>query len=149
MDRIEDIIQSGFHGGQSIARLIEMGTDSIPPQKGVYLIVRDTAEHPVFLQEGTGGHFKGKDPNVSIDELQSNWVNNTCIVYIGKATDLNKRLYQYLRFGLGCNVGHWGGRYIWQLKDAATLRVFWKETADDPRVVEQEMISDFGEVVIW
>lgn len=143
MDRIEDIIQNGFHGGQTIARLIEMGIASIPSQQGVYLIVRDTPEPHAFLPIGTGGHFKGKDPNVPIEELESNWVDNTQIVYIGKATNLNKRLQQYLRFGQGANVGHWGGRYIWQLKDAVTLSVFWKETTEDPRAVEQKMISDF------
>lgn len=72
---------------------------------------------PEFLSHGTGGFFKGKDPNVSITELETNWVENTCVVYIGKAgTTLQKRLNQYLKFGNGQNIGHWGGRYIWQIK---------------------------------
>ena len=43
---------------------------------------------PEFLSRGTGGFFKGKDPNVSITELETNWVENTCVVYIGKAGKL-------------------------------------------------------------
>lgn len=39
------------------------------------------------------------------------------MVYIGKAgTTLRKRLNQYLKFGNRQNIGHWGGRYIWQIK---------------------------------
>ena len=39
-----------------------------------------------FLAVGSGGHFKGKDPNISLADLKSNWVDNTKVVYIGKAT---------------------------------------------------------------
>lgn len=139
MDSIDDIINSGFSGGQSI----EQGLGAIPKGKGVYIIARDTTSPPVFINPGTGGHFNGKDPNVSEDELKSKWVDDTCTVYIGKSSDLRKRLGQYLRFGQGKDVPHWGGRYIWQLADAKSLRIFWKETAENPRVVEQAMISEF------
>lgn len=59
----------------------------------------------------TGGFFKGKNPNVSIQELNSNWIDGEHIVYIGKATELCRRLRQYMSFGQGKNIGHWGGRY--------------------------------------
>jgi hypothetical protein len=102
------------------------------------------------LSEGTGGHFKGQDPNVSLSELKDNWVEGTPVIYIGKAggagntATLNKRLGQYLRFGQGANVGHWGGRYIWQLADSRDLIVCWKTlTDDDPREVEHQMIAEF------
>ena len=87
---------------------------------------------PEFLSRGTGGFFKGKDPNVSITELGTNWVKNTCVVYIGKAgTTLRKRLNQYLKFGNGQNIGHWGGRYIWQIKNSGNLLLCWKPTPDE------------------
>ncbi len=143
MDSIDDIINSGFSGGQRIKHFIEQGLGAIPRGKGVYIIARDTTSPPVFINPGTGGYFKGKDPNVSEDELKSKWVDDTCTVYIGKASDLRERLVLYLRFGQGKNVAHWGGRYIWQLEDAKSLHIFWKETAEDPRDVEQAMISEF------
>ena len=101
---------------------------------------------PEFLEQGTGGFFKKKeprDPNVSIAELRDNWVPDEAIIYIGKATSLKSRLGSYLRFGEGKFATHWGGRYIWQLKDSRELLVCWKETDENPRVVEEEMIAQF------
>ena len=81
--------------------------------------------------------------NVSIAELRDNWVPDEAIIYIGKATSLKSRLGSYLRFGEGKFATHWGGRYIWQLKDSRELLVCWKETDENPRVVEEEMIAQF------
>ena len=71
------------------------------------------------------------------------------MVYIGKAGSLRSRLDQYRRHGAGERVGHWGGRYIWQLDAAAPLLVAWKETPGlDPECAEaaliEEFIRDFG-----
>ena len=96
-------------------------SSSIPKMKGVYLVLNLDNKPPEFSQVGTGGHFKGKNPNVSVGELKSNWVDKTIIVYIGKAgkdgssATLQSRLRQYFGFGQGGNVGHYGGRLIWQL----------------------------------
>ncbi len=109
------------------------------------MVVRTSTEKPKFLTEGTGGHFKHKDPNVGINELEANWVEGTCVVYIGKASSLAKRLEQYLRFGEGKPVGHWGGRYIWQLADAKELLFCWLPLPStmDPEEIEHELISTF------
>ena len=111
-----------------------------------YIILRLKDSEPEFLEQGTGGFFKKKEPrnpNVSIAELRDNWVPNEAIMYIGKATSLKSRLGSYLRFGEGKFATHWGGRYIWQLKDSRELLVCWKETDENPRVVEEEMIAQF------
>lgn len=140
----------GFEGFKSMGELMAGEKSQIPAQMGVYVVLRESDSEPQFLEEGTGGFFKRKNPNVSISELQSNWVEKTSIVYIGKAggtsssVTLNKRLGQYLRFGQGANVGHWGGRYIWQLQDSRDLIVCWKRLySEEPREVEQQMIEDF------
>lgn len=78
---------------------------------GVYLVIYLGDDKPLFCEVGTGGFFKGKNPNVSIQELNSNWIDGEHIVYIGKATELCRRLRQYMSFGQGKNIGHWGGRY--------------------------------------
>ena len=67
------------------------------------------------------------------------------IVYIGKGKSLKTRLSSYLRFGEGKFATHWGGRYIWQLKDSRELIVCWKTMNEDPRVVEEKMIAKFKE----
>ena len=140
----------GFEGFKTMGELMAGAKSKIPAQKGVYVVLRENASAPQFLSEGTGGHFKGQNPNVSLSELEDNWVEGTSIVYIGKAggagssATLNKRLGQYLRFGQGSNVGHWGGRYIWQLADSRDLVVCWKALTDEePRDVEHKMIVDF------
>jgi hypothetical protein len=72
-----------------------------------------------------GGHFKEKDPTVTIPELQANWVADSSVIYIGKADAARKRLMQFAKFGAGQKIGHWGGRYIWQLADSNDQLVAW------------------------
>ena len=146
----ELLMSLGFEGFKSMSELMAGQKSQIPVQMGVYVILRESNSEPSFMEEGTGGFFKGKNPNVSISELHSNWVEGTSIVYIGKAggtgssATLNKRLGQYLRFGQGANVGHWGGRYIWQLLDSRDLIVCWKTlSSEEPREMEQKMIEEF------
>ena len=98
---IDDLKAAGFEGFIPVAQL-QADSTAIPRTAGVYMVVYIGGNMPEFLSRGTGGFFKGKDPNVSITELETNWVGNTCVVYIGKAgTTLRKRLNQYLKFGNG------------------------------------------------
>lgn len=138
-----------FSGFLTIQELMN-NNDLIPSTKGVYMVLRNTTEAPCFLKIGTGGFFKEKDPNVSIEELQKNWIEDSPIMYIGKAggkksnATLKSRLKQYLDFGQKKKVGHKGGRYIWQLADAYSLVICWKElTEEEPREVEKKMIQAF------
>lgn len=146
---IDSLKKSGFEGFKSVAELMKDNA-SVPKQKGVYMIVRKGNTSPSFLEEGTGGFFKGKNPNVTMSELKKEWVNETIVVYIGKAgggnsdATLHSRLKQYMRFGDGDNVGHWGGRYIWQLADSRDLLVCWKPIdKDEPVEVESRLIAEF------
>ena len=143
---IDDLKASGFEGFIPVAQL-QTDSTAIPRTAGVYMVVYTGENIPEFLPCGTGGFFKGKDPNVSITELETNWVKNTCVVYIGKAgTTLRKRLNQYLKFGNRQNIGHWGGRYIWQIKYSGNLLLCWKPTPDeDPETVETALIARFKE----
>lgn len=145
---IEQIKKAGFTGFKTMKELFA-DSSAIPKIKGVYLVLNPTKKGE-FLTVGTGGHFKGKNPNVSVSELEANWVDDTIVVYIGKAgkdgssATLQSRLRQYFGFGQGKNVGHWGGRFIWQLKNSADLVVCWKALpTTDPRTVEADLIQDF------
>lgn len=143
------LVGLGFTGFTTISELVA-NIDVVPQLPGVYVVMRNNANQPEFLTQGTGGFFKEKNPNVSIDELKRNWVDDTSVLYIGKAgslkgsATLRSRLRQYMQFGQGKAVGHYGGQYIWQLQDAKDLVVCWKVTLDDePRVVEKQMIEEF------
>jgi hypothetical protein len=117
------------------------------------MILYCESDSPQFLPIGTGGFFKGRDPNISIQVLKQHWVENTCVIYIGKAggedskSTLRSRLTQYFRFGQGKNVGHYGGRLIWQIKNSKELLVCWKPLPnEEPRMVEAELIRSFIKV---
>ncbi len=144
-DTTQILKSNGFEGFIPVENLMQ-SHKVIPAHSGVYVFLRLKDSEPEFLERGTGGFFKQtkpRDPNVSIAELKDNWVSNEVIVYIGKASSLKTRLGSYLRFGEGKFATHWGGRYIWQLKDSRELLVCWKTTDEDPRVVEEKMIAKF------
>ncbi|MDQ3192217.1 MAG: hypothetical protein M3Q58_11555 [Bacteroidota bacterium] len=110
---IDEIKKAGFTGFKKMGELFS-DSSSIPRIKGVYLVLNLDSKPPEFLQVGSGGYFKGKNPNISLTELKSNWVDKNFVVYIGKAgkdgsnATLNSRLKQYFGFGQGRNIGHYG-----------------------------------------
>jgi hypothetical protein len=147
-NNINSLGSEGFVGFKSVKELWKNKT-CIPKIKGIYLVI-DKIGTPDFIIPGVGGFFKGKDPNVSITELNNNFIPNSLVIYIGKAgspageATLYSRLGQYLRFGQGKNVGHWGGRLVWQLKHHTDLIFCWKPTLeDDPREIEKTLIQEF------
>lgn len=148
-NNIQSIKDHGFVGFKTMKELFS-DTSSIPAVKGVYLVLNLEEKSPDFLPSGTGGFFKAKNPNVSIQELKNNWVDKSLVIYIGKAgsdgssANLKSRLKQYFGFGQGRNIGHYGGRLIWQLALSENLVVCWKSLPkDDPRATEGEYIKEF------
>lgn len=143
MNELDKALLTGFTQGRNIGYYCNNLKD-IPQEPGVYAIVKHPDSPTIFLENGTGGFFKGENPNVPLAELQSNWVEDSSILYIGKASNLRNRLSQYFRFGQGKNIGHKGGRYIWQLSCANDFIVYWKPTPNtDPDAVETELIQFF------
>jgi excinuclease UvrABC nuclease subunit len=138
---VESIKAAGFTGFKTVEEL-RNNKSLIPKEQGVYLILHSNPIY-TFIETGTGGFFKGRNPNVGIATLEENWIENTPVVYIGKATSLYKRLGQYFRFGEGKNVGHWGGRFIWQLENSKDLVVCWKTTEEEARNEEANLIQKF------
>lgn len=142
MDKVKKLKDEGFKGFVRVEEL--MSNPKLPEdEKGVYVVLYTHDTRPDFMQVGTGGFFKDEDPNVSIEELEANWIDGEQIIYIGKATSLRDRLSQYMKFGIGKKIGHKGGRYVWQIKDSANLLVCWKRTDEEPRDVEKKMIAEF------
>jgi hypothetical protein len=47
-------------------------------------------------------------------------------------------------FGRERQVGHWGGRYIWQLANHRDLIICWKPLSnEDPCDVEKRLLNEF------
>lgn len=120
----------------------------MPSAPAVYVIYRNSVEGPTFLASNPGGRFKGKDPTVDRKVLATNWVESSPVVYIGKADAAARRLQQFARFGAGEPVGHWGGRYIWQLACAAELLVAWHPIVWDEsaRDYEKRLLAYFAQL---
>lgn len=135
----------GFSGFVTFAALRTLDFLPVPTDGGVYVLLRESDVVPSFLSVGSGGHFKGRDPNVEVALLERRWISGCQVVYVGKASKtserrhLRKRLQEFAAFGSGKAVGHWGGRLTWQLEDSADLLVCWK-VSDTPRATESDLL---------
>ena len=152
----DELRQEGFVGFKTVAELFSSNMH-VPTQRGVYLVLYPYKDCPKFLTKGTAGFFKGQDPNVEINQLEVKWVYNTVVLYVGQAggfrsgissnQTLNKRIRSLLKFGNGFNIGHYGGRYIWQIKNSTDLVIAWKPLlGSDPKQVESEILKSFIEI---
>ena len=66
---IAEFKKVGFTGFKRISDLF-MDSSMLPNKKGVYLVLNSENKSGDFLVVGTGGHFKGKNPNISLAELK-------------------------------------------------------------------------------
>jgi hypothetical protein len=143
-----DLRERGFEG---FVPFSDLPLTSVPNNPGIYVVLRQGSASPVFLETSPGGWFKGKDPSASLPILQAKWIPEAQIVYVGKADagaagrrGLKKRLDEFRRFGAGEAVGHWGGRYIWQLAGCGELLVAWKSAGGtDPAAEERRLMDEF------
>jgi len=151
-DSVEALKEQGLGGFFSIGALKRSKCASVPSKRGVYFVIwPDVNQEPEFLQRSVGGYFKGEDPTVSKEELEENWVPGVVVLYIGQTGGrgsggtLQKRLWTFMRFGLGEGVGHKGGRLIWQLRNHDDLKVCWwaADGSFDPREHERDFIYQF------
>lgn len=148
-DNISEMKSFGFFGFEEIQSLMNNNCTNVPDRKGIYFVLRNEGPRE-FLPNSVGGHFKEKNPTVPTQTLEDRWVDNALVVYIGQSgggssdATLNKRMKQFMKFGQGQPVGHWGGRLIWQIKDNKKLKICWKSLPnDDPREFEKELIQQF------
>jgi hypothetical protein len=141
LDR-HDLEDRGFEGFVRI-RALQRGCPTVPALPGIYVVIRVSSEDPDFLETSVGGPFKGQDPTVSTERLREKWVPGAHILYVGRGGNLRKRLDLLARFSRGEAVGHWGGRFLWQLADHDELLVSWL-TPTDQAGQEAELIEEFA-----
>ena len=152
MDR-QMLIDDGFRGFLSFEEL-EIG--QVPRLPGIYAVLKPEGFKRLFLAKSVGGQFKKQDPSLLQPALESHWVDDAEVLYIGKAgagtvgtRGLRKRLQEFADFGRGKPVGHWGGRLLWQLADSQSLVIAWKvleaaEVDSAEAEYQAEFISIYG-----
>ena len=150
LNKFDSSLLEGFSEGMTFAALRAARHRGPPAKRGVYAVVYPFETDPKFLAKGSGGRFKGRDPNIAVDELEERWVPGTRLLYFGKAGapgdngNLHERISLYSKFGRGRNVSHSGGRYIWQIDRSEHLLVRWRpEPEGVPRKVEARLIREF------
>ena len=119
----------GFQGFFTVGQLHAERCEGLPNEPGVYAMVRESLAPPEFLSNSVAPIYRGQNPTQPIEALSARWVPGAQVLYFGRARGpgvrslLRQRVKRYLRFGYGRVVGHWGGRFVWQLRDHAALRV--------------------------
>ncbi len=143
-----DLEAIGFQGWRTWGALRDTDFATVPAGPAAYVIYRTAVSGPSFLGMNPGGRFKDKDPSVAVEVLNTSWVAGAHVVYIGKADVADRRLKQFARFGAGEPVGHWGGRYIWQLSDSDQLLVAWHAISwtEQARGYEKRLLARFAEL---
>jgi hypothetical protein len=138
---LEDL---GFEGFVTFKDLRRGRIAEVPNAGGIYVVLREAERKPSFLQKNPGGGFKGRDPSVGPEVLRAKWIGAAYVIYIGKGDNLRRRLTQFMRFGSGEPVGHWGGRYTWQVAGSERFVVAWRQTAPvAPRTAEIQLLVRF------
>jgi len=138
-------LQSDGFGGFLTFDELRVQIGRVPTGGGVYIVLRVSVDEVAFLDTNPGGRFKGRDPTVAMSVLSEKWIEGCEVLYIGKADNIQQRLRQYADFGAGKPIGHWGGRYIWQLADSPALLAAWKrcEPDDTAATLEARLVARF------
>ena len=70
----------------SLVRILPraLAKTQVPHVGGIYVVLREAEDGPVFLEQSVGGRFKDKDPTVEIPILQARWIDTAACLYIGK-----------------------------------------------------------------
>jgi len=157
-EHVDQIKAAGFTGFKTI-RELWLDTTGVPPVKGVYLVLYTGVGQPEFVETGTSGPFRGGNPNVPVGKLEKAWVDGTPVLFIGKAggtsritgkqsmDNLRSRVSKFVKVGRGEKVGPWGGRYIWQIRNAGDLVICWKQMFErDPLKVQSRILDNFETV---
>lgn len=147
LDSHSSLRRAGFDGFVTVAALLRRGIEQVPHCGGVYVVIRTPRVRKRFRRANPAGHFKGRDPTLSVRELTERWTPSARILYVGKAgglgirSSIHRRIGTYLQHGIGRPVAHWGGRAIWQLVDSAHLVIAWRRNSRSPRSDEKSLID--------
>ena len=131
-------------GPLTLAELLESRCNELPKAPGVYFVIVPEGFTPQFINPGTGGWFKGDNPNVNLATLKSRWIPDCPVLYIGQGKNLRGRVRFLLQFGQGKAVAHRGGRLLWQISSSHELHLKWYQHFF-PREEERRLLAKFKE----
>jgi hypothetical protein len=142
---IADLRQRGFIGFVPVAQLDDKPLQ-VPPESGVYAVVREATDAPRFLERSGAGRWKGKDPTVSVERLAAEWLDGVQTLYLGDAASLRERVGLLVEFSRarGRSVFHYGGRLLWQVETCQALLVAWK-VEPYSTALEYDLLEEFIE----
>lgn len=135
---------SNFH---SFEYLHAHGYSEIPNKKGVYIVsVPENFTKTITPDTVAINEYRDRSMLYHVSILESKWIDNCPILYIGKASGefngLRQRIGQYVRYGYAeCN-NHRGGRAIWQLQDSRSLLIGYM-VSDHAENFENELLHEF------
>jgi hypothetical protein len=130
----------GFAGFLKVDGFGQIGFGAVPSEPGVYVALREPSAPATFLPRNPGGRFKGKDPTLPPATLKGYWVDGSPVLYVGSSNDLRRRLREFVSFGQGKPVGHWGGRASWQVERSHEFVLAWKVDAQY-KAAEQALLD--------
>ena len=123
--------EDGFAGFRAFE---ELEINRIPQAPGIFAVLKPDDFQVQFLAKSTAGVFKKKNPSLTEAALAAEWVDGADVLYVGKAgpgskgnRGLRRQIQEFMDFGQGKPPGHWDGRLIWQLANAKSLLIAWKE----------------------
>ena len=138
---ISSLKRQGFAGFVHVGSLGSQ-VRQVPQYPGVYVIVRTARIRPHFLRHNPAGRFKGRNNTVAKTVLKRKWVAMAQVLYIGRSSNLKRRLHQLIQFVDGKQVGKRGGRYCWQARGHRAFLVAWLRYPQ-PRELEAELVAEF------
>lgn len=149
--RTEDLAAEGFVGFLTVGQLHRSGCFEVPDERGAYLLLRGSEAPHRILPRSQAPAWRGEDPTRPVEELTARWVEDTALLYAAAAPGsgvrhrLRQRVKRLLRFGHGSVVGHWGGRFVWQLAESSRLVVAWRPCSDDedPHAIVNDLLGRF------
>jgi hypothetical protein len=146
----EQLKRKGFRGFLSLQELAASDLSKIPEERGLYLIFRDSTGHPKFLEESP---VKNLRPNttVALSMLEQRWVPGASLLFIGVAGkprvlsgSIRDRVAKLIGFMSGKQSSHFAARVLWQLSEASSLLLAWKETGVmAPTYARSMLLVDF------
>lgn len=150
----DDLAAEGYVGFLTVGQLHRSGCFEVPDECGVYVVLRRGEAPHAILRRSQAPAWRGEDPTRPVEELAARWIDGTALLYVNAAPGagvrhrLRQRLKRMLRFGHGSVVGHWSGRFLWQLGESSRLVLAWRPCTDAeaPRAIAQEILRRFEAV---
>ena len=135
---------AGFTGFLTVGECMKSGLPSGDPSNscGVYILCAPEGFEPEFIPPSEARAAGNVSFPWPVDRLTEKWVKDAEVLYIGKSTQLRRRLRQLIRHAQGRTVNHTGGEIVWQLRGFERLIICWRK-AERPRKLEHSLIQAF------